>query len=66
MFYHSHACEELTKKKQMQEEVEPLLSNLDNNELYEYCIIIMCMYLGVYFLCYMFCCIDLHPNALFS
>ena len=40
-----------------------LLSNLDNNELYDHCII-MCMYLGVHFRMLHVSC--LHPNALYS
>ena len=40
-----------------------LLSNLDNNELYEHCIM-MCMYRGVHFRMLHVPCI--HPNALCS
>ena len=63
-------CEDRTVVKTNTGEKNPrvfcplsLFSNLDNNQLYEYCII-MCMYLGVHFRMLHVSCI--HPNALYS
>ena len=57
-------CEDRTVIKNKYWEKNPrVFNNLDNNQLYEHCII-MCMYLGGHFRMLNVPCI--HPNVLYS